>query len=156
MTSLKDKVNDFLSQKTIAVAGVSRDPGGGAANLIYKKLKNSGYTVYPLNPKTDEVEGDRCFSDLRKLPEKVDGVVISTPPEAADDIVKTCADLGIQRVWMHRSFGTGSVSDSAVQFCREHGISVIGGACPMMYCKPVDFGHKCIHWMARVFGQLPD
>ncbi len=156
MDQFKEKVNDFLSLKKIAIAGVSRDPQGGAANLIYKKLKNSGYTVYPLNPKTEEVEGDRCYLDLRSLPEKVDGVVICTPPEAADDIVKSCAELGIQRVWIHRSFGTGSVSESAIRFCEGNGISVIGGACPMMYCEPVDFGHKCIRWISGIIGKLPN
>jgi len=35
------KVEEFLAQKHIAVAGVSRKPEGKAANAIYKKLKNA-------------------------------------------------------------------------------------------------------------------
>ena len=56
---------------------------------------------------------------------------------------------------MHRSFGAGSVSEPAAQYCREHGIAVIPGGCPMMFCEPVDFGHKCIRFFLRLSGGLP-
>ncbi len=113
MNTLNEKVTDFLSQKTIAVAGVSRNAKGEAANLIFKKLKETGYQVYPVNPKTDTVEGERCYPSLHAIPVTIDGVVICTPPQAAEQLVKECLELGIKRVWMHRSFGQGSVSDSA-------------------------------------------
>jgi hypothetical protein len=48
-----------------------------------------------------------------------------------------------------------SVSAAAVEFCRKHDISVIAGACPMMYGPHVDFGHKCMHWMLKMSGGLP-
>jgi predicted CoA-binding protein len=147
-------VEDFLAQKRIAVAGVSRDTNQ-AANAVYKKLRGAGYQVFALNPNAQEVEGDACYPDLKALPEKVDGIVISTPLEAADEIVRQCAEVGISRVWLHRSFGTGSVSPAAVKFCEENNISVIAGGCPMMFCKPVDFGHTCMRWMLRVTGGLP-
>jgi hypothetical protein len=47
------------------------------------------------------------------------------------------------------------VSESAVAYCREHGVSVIAGGCPMMYCQPVDFGHKCIRFVLGLTGGLP-
>jgi hypothetical protein len=56
---------------------------------------------------------------------------------------------------MHRSFGAGSVSKTAVQFCHEHGIAVIPGGCPMMFCRPVDFGHRCMRWVLTLNGGLP-
>ena len=148
------RIEDFLAQKRIAVAGVSRD-ANQAANAVYKKLRGAGYQVFALNPSAQEVEGDPCYPDLKALPEKVDGIVIATPPEAADQIVRQCAEAGVSRVWLHRSFGTGSVSPTAVKFCEEKGISVIAGACPMMYCKPVDFGHTCMRWALRLTGGLP-
>ena len=156
MSSLQENVDDFLGQKLIAVAGVSRNSTSEAANYIYKKLRDSGYTVYPINPRAEAVEGDTCYADLKSMPDKVDGVVICTRPEVALDIVEECIELGIKRVWMHRSFGAGSVSEDAAELCRKNEIAVIAGACPMMYCKPVDFGHKCIHWILRVFGKLPE
>ena len=154
MPRLDPRVEDFLAQKRIAVAGVSRD-ANQAANAVYKKLRGAGYQVFALNPNAAEVEADACYPDLKALPEKVDGIVISTPLEAADQIVRQCAEAGVSRVWLHRSFGTGSVSPAAVKFCEENNISVIAGGCPMMFCKPVDFGHTCMRWMLRVTGGLP-
>jgi predicted CoA-binding protein len=101
------------------------------------------------------VEGEKCYPNLKSIPDGVDGVVIVTPPEAAEQIVRECAEIGISRVWMHRSFGPGSVSEEAVQYCEENNISVIAGACPMMFCQPVDFGHKCMRWILGVSGKLP-
>jgi hypothetical protein len=56
---------------------------------------------------------------------------------------------------IHRSFGQGSVSQAAVEHCREHGIAVIPGGCPMMFAEPVDWGHKCMRWLLGVTGGLP-
>ena len=47
-TTLETKVHDFLTQKGIAVAGVSRDKRKHpAGNLIYHRLKKSGHDVFP-------------------------------------------------------------------------------------------------------------
>jgi len=154
MSDFKTLVDDFLAQKRIAVAGVSSTDANAAANLIYRKLRESGYTVFPINPTALEVEGDTCYPNLKALPETVEGVVISTPPEATDKIVAECAKIGVPRVWMHRSFGQGSVSETAINFCREQNITVIPGGCPMMFCPPVDFGHKCIRWFLKMTGGL--
>ncbi|HLA43431.1 MAG TPA: CoA-binding protein, partial [Aggregatilineales bacterium] len=115
--TLKTLVDDFLSQKRIAVAGVSRNDG--TANLIYRKLRDTGHTVFPVNPGADKVEGDTCYPDLKAIPGGVDGVVIVTRPDVVQSIVEECAEVGIKRVWMHKSFAAGSVSDKAVAFCRE-------------------------------------
>jgi uncharacterized protein len=155
MARLDPRVEDFLAQKRIAVAGVSHTDTNQAANAVYKKLRGAGYQVFALNPNAAEVEGDACYPDLKALPEKVDGIVISTPLEAADQIVRQCAEVGVSRVWLHRSFGTGSVSLAAVKFCEEKGISVIAGGCPMIFCEPVDFGHKCMRWVLGLTGKLP-
>jgi hypothetical protein len=55
---------------------------------------------------------------------------------------------------MHRSIGN-SVSDNAVQYCKDNGIRVIGGGCPMMFVEPVDFGHKCMKFIGNFTGWLP-
>ena len=155
MSDLRHAVDDFLAQRRIAVAGVSRTESTAPANLIYRKLRDAGYMVTAVNPRAEEVEGDACASDLASIDGGVDGVVAATRPEDTEQLVKDCADLGITRVWMHRSFGQGSVSETAVQICHEHGIQVIAGACPMMFCQPVDFGHKCMRWLLKVTGGMP-
>ncbi len=154
MTTLRESVDDFLDQKRIAVAGFSRSKDQ-PANMILSKLRASGHEVFAVNPAAAEIAGERCYPDLRSIPGGVDAVVIATHPDVTPKVVDECASLGIERVWMHRSFGRGSVADEAVQRGREAGLRVIDGACPMMFVKPVDPGHLCMRWILRVMGKRP-
>jgi len=156
MSTLKEAVKDFLSQKRIAVAGVSgtRDI---QANRIYRKFCEAGYQVFAVNPKAETVEGDPCYPDLISIPGGVDGVVIVTRSDVTEKIARQCVEAQVPRVWMHRSHRLlgNSVSETAVRFCRENGITVIPGACPMMFLKPVDFPHLCLREILRLIGGLP-
>jgi predicted CoA-binding protein len=165
MATIDPLVADFLAQKRIAVAGVSRG-GRSAANAIYRKLKGAGYEVYAVNPNAVSIGGDSCYPDLKSLPAPPDGVVIATNSGRAADLVRQCIEAGTPRVWMHCSLGsthraatkwaakTSSVSEEAVILCRKNNISVITGACPMMFCKPVDPAHALMRGALRLFGGL--
>jgi hypothetical protein len=167
MSTIDQLAKDFLAQKRIAVAGVSRSRAD-AGTLIYRKLRGADYRVFAINPNTAEFDGDPCYPDLKSLPEPVDGVVVVTRPAIAEQIVHQCIDLGIPRVWLHCSLGTRpklakklaasitSVSPEAVRLCRENKISVIPGGCPMMFCEPVDVGHTCMRWSLRLLGSLAE
>jgi uncharacterized protein len=155
MNSLKAAAEDFLAQKRIAIAGVSRT-GQNPANLIYRKLREAGHQVFALNPNTESVEGDPCFRDVRSIPGGVDGIVIATNARTTPKIVRECIDAGVPRIWMHRSFGEGSVDREAAELARRNGIEVIAGGCPMMFADPVDIGHKCMRWILGITGGLPD
>jgi predicted CoA-binding protein len=158
MATLDTLVKDFLSQKRIAVVGVSdqRDTG---CNLAYRKFKAAGYTVSAVNPRITSFEGDPCYPDLKSIPEKPEGVFILTNPKITEQVVQQCVELGIPRVWMHCLMGTKpglaasmtSVSTDAVKLCRENGITVIPGACPNQFLKP-DFGHTLMRVMFRTIG----
>lgn len=148
-----DPIREFLDQRRIAVAGVSRQ-SDQAANAIFRKLRDAGYEVTPVNPATREVEGARCYPDLASIPGGVDAVMVVTPPEAAARVLEECAELGVRRTWLHRSIGQGSVSKEALRVGRQRGVEVIEGGCPMMFVEPVDFGHKCLRWWVRRKGWL--
>jgi predicted CoA-binding protein len=111
--------------------------------------------VYAVNPNADEVEGDRCYHDLRSIPGGVDAVVIATRPETADATMHECAALGIKHVWMHRGPGPGSVSPEAADYGREHGIAVIDGGCPCMFGPTADLGHKAMRVVFSLSGNVP-
>jgi predicted CoA-binding protein len=149
MQSVKDAANAFLANKRVAVTGVSRTAKGHGSNLVYQRLRQRGYDVFAVNPNTNEVEGDRCYRNLSSIPGGVDAVVIGTRPETAEDTMHECAELGIKNVWMHRGPGTGSVSESATQYGRQHGITVIDGGCPLMFGPTADVGHR---FMRLMFG----
>jgi hypothetical protein len=155
MQSIKQAASEFLSGHRIAVTGVSRDPQSHGSNVVYRRLKERGYEVFAVNPSTDTVEGDLSFPDLSSIDGGVDGVVIGTRPERAGATMQECAELGIKRVWMHRSFGAGSVSDSATEYGRSRGITVIDGGCPLMFEPASDGAHKVIGFVCKLAGKVP-
>jgi predicted CoA-binding protein len=155
MATIKDAAAEFLASKRVAVTGVSRKPENHGSNVVYKRLRERGYEVFAVNPNADEVEGDLSYHDLRSIPGGVDAVVIGTRPEIAEETMRECVELGVKHVWMHRSFGTGSVSDTATEFGRERGITVIGGGCPCMFDPTADFGHKAMRLVFTLNGRVP-
>lgn len=155
MSTLRERVDDFMSHPRIAVAGVARD-GQKIGNAIYKRFRDAGFKVYPINPNADEVEGTRCYHSVRDIPGGVDGVVIATRPQFTDQIVKDCVAAGVKRVWMHGGpHGPGtSVSEAAVKMCRENDITVIAGACPLMYGQTSDGFHRFIRGFMNLTGSF--
>ena len=98
-STLDTRVHEFLAQKRIAVAGVSRnDSHHPTGNLIYRRLKKTGHEVVAVNPHMQTFEGDRCYPDLRSIPGGVDGVVVVTRPEITERVVHDCRDAGVRRV----------------------------------------------------------
>ncbi|HEY6952944.1 MAG TPA: CoA-binding protein [Bacteroidota bacterium] len=149
MTSLTS-ISSFLAQRSFAVVGVSRT-GKKFGNSIYMMLKERGCRVFPVNPFTDIVDGDRCYPRLRDLPEKVGGVVVVVPPKQTESIVKEAADAGIQRIWMQQ----GSESRKAIQYCEQYGIDAVYGQCLFMFAEPVGSFHKFHKWARKLMGRLP-
>ncbi len=155
MVSVKQAASEFLAERRIAVTGVSRSAQGHGSNSVYKRLRDRGYEVFAVNPNADEVEGDACYPDLASIPGGVGAVVIATRPEAAEATMRECAELDVDRVWMHRSIGAGSVCDHATVYGREHGITVIDGGCPLMFEPTADLVHKAMRFVFTGLGRVP-
>jgi predicted CoA-binding protein len=156
MTSAVERAaEEFLAQKRIAVAGVSREPAAHGGNVVYRRLRERGYEVFAVNPNAETVEGDACYHDLASIPGGVDAVVIATNPRDTPSVVDDCRSLGVRRVWMHRSFGDGSVEDASVRAGRDAGMTVIAGGCPLMFSPADDTIHRCIGWVVAHTGTRP-
>ena len=149
MLTMQEAASEFLANKRIAVTGVSRTPKNHGANTVFNRLRERGYEVFAVNPNADQVEGAHSYHDLKSIPGGVEAVVIATAPQNAEGTMRTCEELGITQVWMHRSYGSGSVNDAATAYGREHGITVIDGGCPLMFDPTADFGHKVMRVVYR-------
>jgi predicted CoA-binding protein len=155
MMKIKEAASEFLASRRVAVTGVSRQPKDHGSNVVYKRLRDCGYEVFAVNPNAGEVEGDRCYHDLRSIPGGVDAVVIATRPEIAEETMRECAELDIKHVWMHRGPGAGSVSAAAADYGRQRGIAVIDGGCPCMFDPTADLGHKAMRVVFTLAGNVP-
>ncbi|HVP38653.1 MAG TPA: CoA-binding protein [Candidatus Saccharimonadales bacterium] len=152
--NLSTAARSFFEARRIAVAGASRTPAS-PGHAILLKLRALGYEAIPVNPAASTLAGVPCYPDLASVPGGVEAVVVATPPQATEQVVRECHRLGIGKVWIHRALGPGSASAAAVEFCREHGIAVIAGACPLMFCRAADLPHRCMRGILGLFGQLP-
>ncbi len=149
MNSLSE-VKDFVSQKTLAMVGLSRNEKAFSAS-IFKELTAKGYKLLPINPNAAEIGGHVCYPSLAKLPEKVGGVLIVTPAAQTARVVQEAADRGMTRVWIQQ----GAHSPEAEKLCQERGLSAVSGKCIMMFAEPVSSIHSVHRWFAKTFGQLP-
>jgi predicted CoA-binding protein len=146
----KQDVQEFVSQKTIAMAGLSRDEKSSSAN-IRKELQAKGYRILAVNPNASTIGGETCYPSIAALPEKVDVVLVVTPPSQSEKIVREAAAQGISRVWVQ----LGAQSDAAFAACAEHTMTAVCGKCILMFAEPVNSIHGVHRWFAKVFGTLP-
>jgi len=95
----------------------------------YKEIKDSGFEVYPINPKYDYIDANKCYPNLKSLidflHEKPDFVITIVPSKITEKVVEQCKIFGIDKIWMQ----PGSESKKAIKFCKENGIIVVHGVC---------------------------
>lgn len=124
---MENLVKDFLSQESFAVVGSFRNETKYAYR-IFKKLKEKGYNVFPVNPRGGEIDGSKCYPNIKDIPENIDVVNIVTPPKVTVNIVKDCKDKGIKRVWIQ----PGAEDKEVIDFCKQNNINVVYGLCVML------------------------
>ena len=155
MTAIKEAASEFLAQKRVAVTGVSRSPETTAATWSTSACASVATRCSRSTRTQTRWRAIRAYHDLGSIPGGVDAVVIGTRPEIADETMRECAELGIKHVWMHRGPGAGSVSETATEYGRERGISVIDGGCPCMFGPTADLGHKAMRLIFTLTGNVP-
>jgi predicted CoA-binding protein len=133
--ALQDNIGLFLSLKSVAVVGASRDREK-YGNIVFRKLLGRGVRVFPVNPSASEIEGIRAFPSLSELPEKVEGAVVVVPPDRTELVVREAAAAGITAIWLQ----PGAESREALRFCEASGICLVWNACILVESKRAPSG----------------
>ena len=119
------RIQEFLTAKTFAVAGSSRDRGK-YGNKVLRAYQQNGRPVVPVHPRETEIEGVRCVATIQDLPPEAQSLSIITPPAVTEQIVAAAIAKGIRNVWMQ----PGAESPAAVDLALSHGLNVIAdGTC---------------------------
>ncbi len=121
---------------SVAVVGLSASwhrPSYFAA----KYLKDHGFRVIPVNPRYDEVLGERCYPALAEIPEPVDVVDCFRRAEEIPELARQAVAIGAKVLWMQ----LGVVSEEGARIAREGGLEVV-----MDRCMKIEY--------ARLFGGL--
>ena len=123
--STSEIIDDYLSEGPWAVVGAStnREKYG---NKVLRAYIQSGRAAWPINPRTEKVEGFTSYPDLASLPEVPRGISIITPPKITESVVEEAARLGVKFVWMQ----PGAESPRALEIAAKNGVEAIGdGSC---------------------------
>ena len=150
---MKTIIEKFVGDRNIALIGVS-DIKQKFGNALLHELTKKGYTLFPVHPTLREVEGIKCFPDVKSLPCHVNNLIVVVNPLETEQIITQLKDSPIERVWMHRGVGKGAGSAAAVEACKENGIEVVYGFCPLMFFSPSGM-HSFHFWMRKKFGKVP-
>lgn len=153
-TSLRASIDDFLSHRRLAIVGVSRDPRD-FSRKVYEEFKDRGYDVFPVNPNSSDLNGDRCYASVAEIQPVVEAAMVMTPARLSESVVKDCAAAGVRRVWLYRAVGHGAVSPEAVKTCHENGIAVIPGECPFMFFSGAGWIHTLHGLCRKLTGTYP-
>ncbi len=151
----RDLINEFLRQKRIAIVGVSRDERD-FSRTVFREFKKRGYDVVPINPQQGSIDDVQFIAGIQDVSPAPDVVVIMTPPNVTAQIVRDCAEAGVNRIWLHRSIGAGSVSDEALEFCAKHDIRVVSGYCPLMFLSDPGFVHRVHGFFLKLARAYPN
>ena len=120
-----DPIADILKKaKTIAVVGLSPSPLR-PSHGVSAYMQAHGYRIIPVNPRVNVVLGEKSYSSIAEVPEKIDVVNIFRRPDAVPEIVDQAIQLKVPTIWMQETV----VNDAAAQRARASGIFVVMDRC---------------------------
>lgn len=126
----------LANTRSIAVVGLSGNwnrPSYFAAKYMLER----GYTIIPVNPMYEEVLGQRCYPNLRAIPQPVDMVDVFRKPDEVLPVAEDAIAIGAKSLWLQ----LGVINHEAVARAEAAGLAVV-----MDRCVKIEF--------ARLFGGL--
>lgn len=149
---MKDTIDAFISQSKVAIVGASENKDN-FGRMLMEELTKRTYEVFPVNPNYEKVMGKTCMPSVRDLPHDVENIILAIPEILTEEIIDQCLGTPVKRVWMIKGVGRGAYSEEAHQKCKENGIEVVYGFCPMMFYG--EGMHKFHFWLRKTFGRMP-
>lgn len=124
-----ETIREMLGAKTIAVVGLSEDPGK-PSNYVSVYMQRAGHRIVPVNPGLNgaQVLGETSYASLRELPVRPDVVNVFRLPKAIPAIVDEMIELGLKNIWVQQ----GIVNLEAARRAEEAGIRVVMDRCIMV------------------------
>jgi len=115
---------------TVAIVGATDDPAK-YGYVIYRDLKRKGFSIFPVNRNRETVDGDEAFKQLADIPKAPTVVNIVVPPEATEQVLQQCLELGLMNVWLQ----PGTESAANLTFLQKHPFNYLANACIMVQSR---------------------
>ena len=136
MTDINTLRRILQEYKRVAVVGLSAD-WSRPSYFAAKYLIDHGFEVIPVNPKYDEILGQKCYPDLESIPTQVDVVDLFQRTERVPPFVDSAIAIGAKVIWMQ----LGVIHEEAAKKAEDAGLEVV-----MDRCMKIEY--------ARLFGGL--
>jgi predicted CoA-binding protein len=146
----KQDIESVINKKKLAFIGVSSDPKK-FSRMTYKELKTKGFELYPVNPKMEDVDGDKCYKSIPDLPGDIKWGLFMTPKDETAGAVKQAVESGFESVWIQQ----GAHSEDAKNIALENNVKLVYNKCIMMFASPVKGVHSFHRFLAKIFGKAP-
>lgn len=125
MTDINTLRRILLEYRTVAMVGLSSD-WSRPSNFVAKYLLDRGFTVIPVNPKNEEILGQKCYPSLESIPVAVDIVDIFQRSDRVMPFVDSAISIGARVIWMQ----LGVVNQAAANKAQQAGLEVVMDKCP--------------------------
>ena len=127
-----DTISTLLNEgnPVVAIVGATDNPEK-YGNRIYRDLKAKGFRVYPVNPTTEEIDGDPAYADLGEVPEIPDIVNFVVPPQRTLRLLERAKELGLMTVWIQ----PGAENADVLAYLDDNGFDYLAEACIMVWSK---------------------
>lgn len=110
----------MLEKKVWAVVGATENTDK-YGYMIYKKLRDRGYKVYPVNPNYESIQGDKCYKSLKDIPEVPEVIDMVVAPKHGMRVIEEAAELGIKNIWLQ----PGTHNDKVMELIEEKGLTAV-------------------------------
>jgi acetyltransferase len=129
-------LTSLFTPESVALFGAS-DRVDSVGGVVFKNLLNSGFKgrIYAINPKRDEVQGQKACSSLDDIDETVDLAVVATPAQSIPAIVEACGERGVKMMLIlsagFREIGPEGrkLEDRVTELVRHYDIRLMGPNC---------------------------
>ncbi|HZW26648.1 MAG TPA: GNAT family N-acetyltransferase [Gallionella sp.] len=132
----KHYLNTLFAPKSVAVFGAS-ERQDAVGQILFQNMLESGFQgeLYPINPKSPEIQGKRAYASLAEIGKPVELAVIATPPQTVPGIIEDCGVHGVKAaVIITAGFGEAGPAGVAlekqlIETARRYNIRLVGPNC---------------------------
>lgn len=144
----REILNSVFNAKNVAVVGASNNPDKTGYQVL-RNIIDGGFkgSIYPINPKSDEILGLKCSKELKNLPEDIDLVVVIVPAKFVPDVMRQAAERHAKGAVIisggFREIGNVELEAEVMQIANDNNIAVIGPNCQGINYTP---NNLCATW----------
>ncbi len=137
---MQAELERLLNPRHIAVVGASPVSAPGRYEYVrwFLEVGFSG-TIYPVNPRYEEVHGLTCYPSLKDIPGEVDLAFMMVPAEMAVETLREVPPGKVNFVAVISSgfseLGEAELERELVEVARARGMRVLGPNCMGLYCR---------------------